>query len=133
MIDVAAEERSVRRDAATAQARSSTRQHGGSCPSPDMFEPAPQLCAPALLHAAPCAACRDAQAASQSYFGDMNGVRETLGLVRDPDALPEAESPTDPPLERRTRGGSRARARVVKQQVHGRSCALALRPALLGP
>ena len=56
-------------------------------------------------------------------------MRETLGLVRDPDALPEAVSPTEPPLERRTRGGGRAR--TVKQQVHGRPCARASHPALL--
>lgn len=63
--------------------------------------------------------CRDAQTASQSYFGDMNGVRGKLGLVRDPDALPEPPAPSVSPTEagpgRRTRGG--ARARVVQQQV----------------
>lgn len=65
------------------------------------------------------AVCRDAQTASQSYFGDMNGVRGKLGLVRDPDALPEPPAPSVSPTEaghgRRTRGG--ARARVERQQV----------------
>lgn len=57
---------------------------------------------------------RDQAAASQGYFGDMNGVREQLGLVGDPDAAPppasDARSPTSSPLIKRTRSAKRASA-----------------------
>jgi hypothetical protein len=55
---------------------------------------------------------RDPAIAGQGYFGDMAGVREQLGLLGNPDAVPprqpEAESPTSRPRITRARGARRA-------------------------